>query len=98
MRRVYEDYASGRFQNWAEVKRYLEAQPAYPKADDGSIRWHEVGRLLTRRLYSGHLEYALWNLPRQKPHHAPIISLETFEKVQERRAGRAPVAPARPDL
>ena len=52
-----EGYASGRFQTQAEVKRYLESQPEYPcKAQNGTVRFEEVLRLLSRPHYAGYIE------------------------------------------
>jgi hypothetical protein len=48
-------------------------------------------------LYAGYVEYAEGNVTRRKGHHVPIISYDTFEKMQERLKSRRP-AQARADL
>lgn len=92
-----EGYASGRFQLQAEVKRFLEAQPAFPKARDGIVRNQDVTRLLKRPVYAGYVEAPAWGVSLRKGHHEPLISFETFKKIQDRIAGNAR-APARKDL
>jgi site-specific DNA recombinase len=52
-----EGYATERFGMAAEVKRWLEAQPHFPKAA-GRVRQQEVTRLLTRCVYAGYVEGA----------------------------------------
>lgn len=92
-----EGFASGRFQTQAEVKRFFENQPTFPKDRYGRVTAQRVKDILTRIVYSGHIEYAKWNVSLREGNHEGLISLETYRKVQDRLKGRA-VAPARPDL
>lgn len=92
-----EGYASGRFQLQAEVKRFLEAQPAFPKTRDGIVRNQEVTRLLTRPVYAGYVKVRTWGVSLRQGHHEPLISFETFRKIQDRIAGNSRV-PARKNL
>ena len=92
-----EGYANGRFQLQAEVKRFLEAQPTFPKTRAGIVRNQEVTRLLTRPVYAGHVEAPAWGVSLRKGHHESLISFETFKKIQDRIAGNAR-APARKNL
>ena len=88
-----EGFASGRFETQAEVKRFLEAEPAFPKdSADGTIRFEKIIRLMSRIVYSGHVEIPNWDVSLRKGHHEPIVSLETFEAVQDRikNGARAP--------
>lgn len=48
-------------------------------------------------IYAGYIQHEPWGISRRKGHHEPIISLETFEKIQARRNTRA-VAPRRKDI
>ena len=93
---VMEGYAAGRFETMAEVKRHLENQPAFPNID-GSIRQQVVTDLFSRVLYAGYIEHAPWGITRRKGHHEAIVSLETFERIQYRKAERN-LAPARTDI
>ncbi|MEM9354982.1 MAG: recombinase family protein [Pseudomonadota bacterium] len=41
-------------------------------------------RLLRRPHYAGYIEVPDWDVSFRKGHHEGLVSLETFEKVQER--------------
>lgn len=93
-----EGYASGLFQSQAEVKRFLESQPAFPKDGRGLVRNQLVNDILTKPLYAGFVEApADWDLPMRKGRHEGLISFETFERIQHRLKGGS-YAPARADL
>ena len=72
-----------------EVKRFLEAQPAFPKTRGGIVRNQEVTRLLSRPVYAGYVEAPAWGVSLRKGHHEPLISFETFKQIQDRIAGNA---------
>ncbi len=59
---------------------------------------HErVRQILTQPIYAGYIEVPRWKIARRKGQHEGFISLETFNRVQERLLGK-PRAPARVDL
>lgn len=89
-----EGFAAGRFETQAEVKRFLESQPSFPRKDrNGSVSFQVVADILTKLLYAGYIEHAEWGVTAQKGKHEPLISLETFERIQDRinRVARAPM-------
>ena len=93
-----EGFASGHFQTQAEVKRFLESKPAFPKdTPEGEVRWQRVQRILTQQIYAGYVEVPKWNLAPRLGNHEPIINLDTFERIQERVKGKAK-APSRKDI
>jgi site-specific DNA recombinase len=93
-----EGFASGRFGSQVEVKRFLERQPDYPKnLPNGEIRNQRVADLLTQPLYAGYLELPRWGVTFRKAQHEGLISLATFEKIQELLRSGAK-APARKDI
>ncbi|RVT87177.1 recombinase family protein [Rhodobacteraceae bacterium CCMM004] len=93
-----EGYALGRFQTQVEMKRFLESQPAYPKdLPNGEIRNQRIQDLLTRPVYAGMVAAPSWHVSPRKGHHEPLISVETFQRIQERLAGPAK-APIRKDI
>ncbi len=93
-----EGYASGRITTQAELRRYFEAQPAFPKCTpNGKIRQQRVSDLLKRIIYAGYIEHDPWGVTRRKGHHEPIITLETYERIQARKNARS-VAPQRKDI
>ncbi|MEO0995513.1 MAG: recombinase family protein, partial [Pseudomonadota bacterium] len=51
-----ESYASGRFQTQAEVKRFLDAQPDFPKSRSGAVTFERVKEILVQPLYAGYVE------------------------------------------
>ncbi|MEL6486419.1 MAG: recombinase family protein [Pseudomonadota bacterium] len=93
-----EGYAAGRFQSQAEVKRHLEAQPAFPKQlPGGKIRLQKVTDLLENPIYAGLVSCKRWGIPPLKGRHDPLITFTTFEKIQARIKGAA-MAPARKNI
>jgi len=93
LQEALEGFASRRFETQGEVKRFLESQPTYPKdCKDGTIRFQRVTDLLSRLVYAGLVEAPKWNVSRRKGRHEPLISVETYERIQERLHGR-PRAP-----
>ncbi len=97
IREALEGYASGRFQGQAEVKRFLEAQPEFPKNfPDGTIRQQRVRNMLEQILYAGYIAAPAWGISMREAKHEGIISKETYWRIQERLKGR-PAMPARKD-
>jgi len=94
VKEALEGYACGRFQTQAEVKRFLESQPEFPKdTPDGKIRPFTVTRFLNKVVYAGYIDAPKWNISRRKGNHPAIISFETFQKIQSRlkTAAHAPI-------
>ncbi len=93
-----EGYASGHFDSQVEVKRFLERQPEFPKClPTGEIRNQRVSNLLKRVVYAGYIEVPKWNIPLREGKHDGLISLATYQKIQDRLSGKRKV-PARADL
>lgn len=98
LQEAFESYASGRFETQVEVKRFLERHPSFPKdLPNGEIRNQRIHDLLTRMVYTGHVEAPNWGVGLREGKHEGIISLETFEKIQSRLQSTAR-APARKDI
>lgn len=93
-----EGFASGRFRSQAEVKRYLEDQPAFPKSGkSGYVHPSKVKDMLQRAVYAGCVEAPDWGVALRKGYHEPLISLATFERIQAKLKGVV-YAPARKDI
>ncbi|GFE52594.1 hypothetical protein So717_43470 [Roseobacter cerasinus] len=92
-----EGYASGRFGTQAEVQRFLEDQPCYPKGRHGCVHPQRVTDLLIRPIYGGLIEYAPWGVSLREGQHEGLISAATFERIQQRRQGVAKL-PMRADI
>ncbi len=86
-------YASGRFQLQAEVKRFFESFPAFPRDRLGRVRNQKVKDILTHSLYAGYVEAPEWGVSLRPGQHEGLIDLETFEKVQQRlkEGAKAPI-------
>ena len=93
-----EGYASGRFQTQAEVKRFLENFPEFPKdRQSGEVRNQTVTNLLKRVVYAGYVESKNWGVTLRPGQHTGLISYETYQKIQT-RLNQGAYAPARKNL
>src|SRR5205823_571188 len=72
-------------------------KPRRERGGLGTTYLEQVKRLLTREVYTGFLSYPPWNVTTRKGHHEPLISPETFDRIQERLREK-PRLPARKDL
>ncbi|MBO9466727.1 recombinase family protein [Tropicibacter sp. R15_0] len=97
IREAFHGFASGRFQTQAEVMRFFESFPDFPRNKHGQIKQQRVTDILTQPVYTGHICSETYGIKWLKAQHEPLISLETFEKVQERRDGAA-YAPKRKNI
>jgi site-specific DNA recombinase len=88
---VYEGFASGRFQNQTEVVLFLAANPMWPEAMRKRVTCERVYELLTRPHYAGYIDASTYGIRMKKGHHEPIISLETYQAVQERLTAKPKV-------
>lgn len=82
-----EGYASGRFGTQADIMRFLQANPVFPKGSRGTVTNQRVSGLLSQCLYAGYLEMPSWDIPLQKAQHEALISFQTWQRIQERLAG-----------
>ena len=94
---AFEGYASGRFQTQAEVRRFFESFPEFPRNKHGEVKQQRVTDILTQPVYTGHICSETYGINWLKAQHDPLISLEVFDKVQERRKGTAK-APKRANI
>ncbi|MEL6171837.1 MAG: recombinase family protein [Pseudomonadota bacterium] len=85
VREALEGYAHGRFASQTEVRRFLEAQPEYPKdMPNGGIRPQTIVRLLGKVVYAGYVEAPKWGISPRQGNHPAIISYKTYQKIQTR--------------
>lgn len=90
VREALEGYADGhRFETQADVVRFLQNNPLFPKDATGVIRHNRVGQMLSNCIYAGFVESPKWNVPRTQGRHEAIISVETFNRIQARIKGAA---------
>ena len=95
---LLEGFASSRFETQAEAKAFLESQKGFKRKNhEGKVTFQVVKEILTRPLYSGYLDYPKWGIALQPAKHEPLVSYDTFRRVQERLFGQAK-APKRMDI
>ncbi len=93
-----EGYAAGRFETGSEVGNFLENSPEISaRLKSGRVAHDFVGKMLRQPLYAGIVYYPKWEISWRKGHHEALISLETYQQIQDRLQGKAK-APARADL
>jgi site-specific DNA recombinase len=92
---VLEGYAAGRFQTPTEVQRHLHSIASFQRKRRAHLQF--VLNTLNRPVYAGYVETPNWGIERRKGHHLPLISFETYLRIQERLQEKAK-APARKDL
>lgn len=98
LQEALEGFASGRLETQVEVKRFLESMPEWPKCfPNGEVRNQRVYDLLTRPIYAGLVEAPEWDVSRRPGKHEGLISIATFERIQE-RLDEGAKAPARKDI
>jgi site-specific DNA recombinase len=83
-----EGFASGRFASQGEVRRFLEENPQFPRKNHGVVPHERVMQLLTQPLFAGYIELPRWGVSMRKAQHEPLISLETYNRIQDRLAGK----------
>ena len=92
-----EGYAAGRFNSKPEVKRFFESHAGFPLCRHGFLTNQQIHRIMTHPLYAGYLESKAWGISLRKAQHEGVISLETFQRVQDKLAGKT-YAAARQDI
>ncbi len=97
VKEALEGFDSGRFQSQAEIQRFLENSPDFPRSPGGGVKFDRVTTMLKCVLYAGYLEYPKWDVSLRKAHHEPLISFETYQRIQARLNGAAKT-PARADI
>lgn len=99
IREALEGFAAGRFPTQVDVQQFLQSKGFKHRRERGKpvAYLEQVKRLLTREVYSGIIHYPPWNVTRRKGHHRPLISPQTFDRIQERLAEKQKLPP-RKDL
>ena len=97
VKEALEGYAAGRFQSPSEVRRFLDTIPGTPRNARGEVRLQYTIDLLERSLYAGYITIPKWDIYLHPGKHEPIISFATWQRIQDRLAGKAN-APARKDI
>ncbi len=96
LREALNGYANGRFGSQAEVQRFLESQPEFPKDQpNGKIRAWKITKILRNPIYAGHVQAKKWGVSLRRGHHEPLISYSTHEQIlRNLKEGARPAARA----
>jgi site-specific DNA recombinase len=101
VREALEGFASRRFEIQAEVQRFLQDHPEWPRDKTGTragqVNINRVKEMLLRPIYAGIISAPHWGVAPCKGLHEPLISIETHQKILARIDGDKRV-PARRDL
>ncbi len=84
IKEMLEGFASGRFATKEDARRFLESKGFKHRAKKPGVYIQQVTRILTRVLYTGYVEYDPWEVSLRKGYHQPLISMETYTRIQER--------------
>ncbi len=87
VREAIEGYASGRFDTQADVMRFLQKNPLFPKDASGIVQNQRVSLLLNQPLYAGYIVNPKWGISLRPAQHEAIISFQTYKRVQDRLRG-----------
>ena len=99
VRQALEGFATGHFGSQAEVQRFLESNPHFPKdKKDGTLRPMTVNRLLKKVVYAGYVEAPKWSVSVREGQHEGLISFEIYQRIQDVLDGRKRRPAARADF
>ncbi len=85
MQEALEGFANGSLASQGEVKRFLESRPEFMAGRKRpELRYEDVYRFLTRPHYAGYIEFPKWGVSLRKGHHEGLISLEVYQRIQQR--------------
>lgn len=85
---AFNSFAIGKFPNIKDVSDYITAHKK--NKSDEIVRQDTARKMLTNIFYAGYIEYPKWHIPLMKGIHKPIISMETYQKIQERLTDKIP--------
>lgn len=85
IREGFQAFADGRFTTQSELRRFLEQHPAYA-TNSGRIKRSYIRTQLENPIYAGYVEHKPWGVSLRKGQHEPLISYETYQKLQARLA------------
>ncbi len=90
-----EAYACGHLETQAEVARFLNEHPEYPRGKSGRVSDQKASDMLTNPLYAGYVHVPAWDVSLRPSHHPALIDFATFQKIQNRL--KTPVRTVRND-
>ncbi len=89
IREAMEGFASGRFQAQEDVRQFLADKRFCHRGKFKKVHSEQVKRILTRPLYAGLIHFPDWDVDIRQGKHPAIVSVDTYNKIQERLGLRA---------
>ncbi|WP_367398630.1 recombinase family protein [Sphingobium sp. OAS761] len=83
-----ESFACGQLQTQAEVARFLQSHPDFPRTRHGRVTDDQAHNILTNPLYAGYVHVPRWDVSLRPGHHPALIDYETFRKIERRLASK----------
>lgn len=77
IKEALEGFANGRFLTQREVGKFLALKLGLKYLGPNAVK-----KILTRVIYAGYIEYPDWEVERRLGHHKPLISLDTYNRIQ----------------
>ncbi len=97
VREALNGFAFDRFPDQVDVQKFLQSKDFFHRKRPKKVHLEQVKRILTQILYTGYMELKIRKLPRRKAQHEGLISLDVYERIQDKLNGTAKTA-ARKDL
>ncbi|MEN9582542.1 MAG: hypothetical protein RL641_496 [Candidatus Parcubacteria bacterium] len=97
---IYEalmGFAFDKFPEQVDVQNFLQSKDFFHRKRPKKVNLAQVYRMLTQILYTGYMEYAPRGITRRPGHFKGIITLDVFERIQNKLKGNAK-SKARKDL
>ena len=84
IKKIFKDFASGKYTTYKQIKDSKEANLLINPKSGTRYRFKDdtIRKLLTNKLYMGKIELKKWGIAEQKAIHEAIIDESTFRKVQ----------------
>lgn len=84
LREALNGYANGFFRSQAEVQRFLESKPEFPKDQpNGKIRVWKITKILRSPIYAGYVQVKTWGVSLRRGRHVLLISLATHNRIKQ---------------
>lgn len=84
IKQAMEGFANGRFGSLTEVANFMGSHRHFPHESRGALYLTCLREMMERVLYTGYVEYRPWDISLRPGHHAPLITMQTYNKIQER--------------
>ena len=88
-----EGFASGRFATQAELSRFFESRPEFPRNRHGRVTIQDVTNILNRVFYAGFIHHERWDIHMVPARHEALIAYATYKQIQDRLNGKTTLKP-----